>query len=608
MLLIIAGLSPLSANATPSFSENGLYYEIYNWGEGDFAALVESQAAPYSGSVVIPDSVSYNGSKYPVTFIHNRAFRYCTELIDVSIPATVSHVDTWFEDSPNLEDIFVDPDNPWYSSYDGILLSNYSESDETALIRYPAARQGELTIPTSVVEIGMHAFSNMEQLESVSLPDNITIIGDSAFAGCINLKDITLPPRLWLLGNYVFEQTAITELNLPFSLEVMGCAFFDTKVKRAFLPASLVRNDMEGNSQFFYGANSLEYIEVDQNNPVYCAVDGVLFSKDMKSLLGYPVAKQDNKYSIPESVTQIGPDAFAYCKTLTNIHIPEGVTTLGSYCFCGCENLEEIIIPNSVTTLNGLCQFAGCYAAKKLSLSENITEITYSMFNWCENLTEVTIPDGVVKIADSAFADCHALEYVTLPKSLKSLGAFALAYCHVLQEINIPEGIETIFDHTFYWSPELKLISIPASVKHIDGYAFGPIDGTWSSLQSLYSYSDIPPVCDTDAFYYVNPSECTLFIPQGSADAYRSAYGWAEFTKIDDSLADVDSVYVSEPTVKSSKGMIYVSCRQSRVTVYSVAGTKIFESKSADGDIRIPVPSGGMYVVAVNGRTFRVIA
>lgn len=98
------------------------------------------------------------------------------------------------------------------------------------------------------------------------------------------------------------------------------------------------------------GCSSLEKIKVNENNKTYCDVDGVLFSKDKKTLLIYPPRRKGN-YSVPDSVTSIGYLAFYGCHSLIIINIPDRVTYIGNGAFRECESLKSINIPNGVISI-----------------------------------------------------------------------------------------------------------------------------------------------------------------------------------------------------------------------------------------------------------------
>jgi hypothetical protein len=109
----------------------------------------------------------------------------------------------------------------------------------------------------------------------------------------------------------------------------------------------------------FSGCSGLTSITVDARNTRYSSVNGILFSKDGKTLVCYLAGKTYTSYTIPTSVTAIGDWAFAYCSGLTSITIPTSVTAIGVLAFQRCSGLTSITIPTSVSSI-GDYAFSGC--------------------------------------------------------------------------------------------------------------------------------------------------------------------------------------------------------------------------------------------------------
>ena len=116
----------------------------------------------------------------------------------------------------------------------------------------------------------------------------------------------------------------------------------------------------------------LQSIEVAEGNQYFASIDGVLFSKDLTHIISYPQAKYGSQYTIPDSVTHIGDEAFYYCESLQSIVIPNSVTHIGDSAFEECTALQSIDIPNSVTHI-GDYAFSGCEALQSIHI--RITDI-----------------------------------------------------------------------------------------------------------------------------------------------------------------------------------------------------------------------------------------
>ena len=136
---------------------------------------------------------------------------------------------------------------------------------------------------------------------------------------------------------------------------------------------------------------------------------GVKFSPDRKTLLKFPAACPDDRYTIPCGVTSIGSEAFAACTSLKSVTIPNSVTSIGVSAFFGCKSLTSVTIPDSVTSI-GEGAFYGCKSLTSVTIPNSVTSIGGVAFWGCESLTSVTIPDSVISIGVSAFFGCPCEE------------------------------------------------------------------------------------------------------------------------------------------------------------------------------------------------------
>ncbi len=153
-----------------------------------------------------------------------------------------------------------------------------------------------------------------------------------------------------------------------------------------------------------------ENVTVDEANP-YLSVDenGNIYSKD-KTVL-YKYQGTETAFTVPDTVKEIGANAFMYCTTLEKIILPEGLESIGESAFMGCIALEEIEIPDTVTEI-GEYAFNICLSLKEVILPDGLTEISSYLFESCWSLENVVVPSGVKTVDDSAFNDLFSLKEI----------------------------------------------------------------------------------------------------------------------------------------------------------------------------------------------------
>ena len=230
----------------------------------------------------------------------------------------------------------------------------------------------------------------------------------------------------------------------------------------------------EISSGAFNNCETLENINVSDNNKACCSVDGVLFNKDKTKLICYPDKKAGAKYSIPDSVVTIGKCAFAGNKSIESIEIPDSVQEICDRAFLGCTKLKDINIPDSVVLIESGDKgvFTNCTSLTNITIPDSITAIPWYIFSGCTGLTDVTIPNSVNTIGCGAFSGCTGLKNITIPDSVTEIESNAFADCSGLESINIPNGVTILANSVFDGCTTLKDIKIPDNVTLIGNYTF----------------------------------------------------------------------------------------------------------------------------------------
>ena len=196
----------------------------------------------------------------------------------------------------------------------------------------------------NVKSIEMNAFENCTSLKSFTIPASVTTIGTGAFSGCSSLANVTFAEGATIqkIGSNSFQHcTGLKEITIPNSVtNIEYEAFNDCQnLKTIHIPA----NTTSINQGAFSLCGNLTKFDVDDNNQQYSCVDGMLTSKDKKTLCIFPGGKANDEITLlSPSFTAIGERAFYYCKKLTNVTIPKHVTKIGNEAFRMCDNLKTI--------------------------------------------------------------------------------------------------------------------------------------------------------------------------------------------------------------------------------------------------------------------------
>ena len=244
------------------FQNDGLFYDIISEAERTVAVVSAPNNKLYTGSFLIPGSVTQNvtGISYKVIAIVDNAFEQCS-VISVTIPETVTSIGrSAFSDCTQLKSV---------------------------------------TILGSVTSIGRSAFSGCTQLKSVTIPGSVTSIESYTFSGCTQLKWVTISEGVTTIGNNAFSNTGLTSVTIPGSVTSIGDgAFSDTRLTSVMIPGSVTT----------IGDNAFSDI----------GLTSVTISEGVTTIGNNAFSNNTRLTSvtIPESVTSIGDDAFYGCSQL----------------------------------------------------------------------------------------------------------------------------------------------------------------------------------------------------------------------------------------------------------------------------------------------------
>jgi hypothetical protein len=244
-----------------------------------------------------------------------------------------------------------------------------------------------------VTRLESYAFENCSTLQQLIIPNTVTYLGCDLIRNTA-IKEITIPKSViywdYSSHNYHFHSclsleaiyveeghedlyskngclysrngfegnmrtlmvipSAFTEFEIPSDINgIDSYAFLEgNSLQKLIIPKSAPELNPYYFDHFFF----LENFVVDKNNDRYATIDGVLYSKDLKTIECYPSGRLNSSYKIPDGVTSIGDGCFNTSWHLSEIIIPEGVETIGKSAFFDCGNLHEITLPSTIKKID----------------------------------------------------------------------------------------------------------------------------------------------------------------------------------------------------------------------------------------------------------------
>lgn len=525
-------------------------YEIPN-------GVTEIPSKLFSGSklsmVIIPASVTliresafYNNKELKrVTFKKNRAgellqglsvgtkvFQNCTALREINAPARLeSFAADALSGCTSLTAINVFADgtqNPLYSSINGVLTT----ADKSTLIYCPLGISGSYTIPREISAIGTSAFQNHAKITDVIVPATVTEIGAYGFASMTALKSVTFKGTAFdplsigdsafyycrRLSSVVFEDgsnvaslgasafascSALTSFTIPVTMKTIKDKAFSacTLLTKIRLPAGIT----ELMPNVFNGCTSLQGVYVDENNPNFTDIEGVLFDKNKTKILYYSQSRSDETYTLPDTVTEIGGGAFQGNRFLLEMTIPGKVTKIGDNAFDGCAVLETVTFTAGTEPLTfGSYVFANIRTLKNIVVPARTQAISDFMFYRSAG-ESLVIEDGPTSIGESAFgapSSSYSVKFDTLvlPNSVKTIDNEAFryyAYNSPVTKMTLPSALESMGNSVFYMA-KIENVALPDSLKTVGKQLF-----SYSSVTSV-SFGDNPRLerFSPGMFYY----------------------------------------------------------------------------------------------------------
>ena len=521
------------------FEVNGIYYNILTNKTNEVEVTYQgyyyySYSNEYSGSVTIPETVTYDGTTYSVTSIGDDAFSYCSSLTSITIPNSVTSIgSSAFDGCSSLTSMVVESGNTTYDSREN--CNAIIESSTNTLI----AGCQNTVIPNSVTSIADAAFNGCSSLTSITIPNSVTSIGDWAFAHCFALTLIIVPNGVTSIGMLAFcECTSLTSITIPESVMSIG-------------------------DRAFYGCSALASMVIEDGNTTYDSREN---SNAIIETATNMLIEGCRNTIIPNSVTSIGNYAFENRSTLTSITIPNSVTSIGKYAFRDCFSLTSITIPESVASI-GDGAFYNCHALTLVTINSNAIIINTNTKEsnishiFGSQVTDYIIGKSITSIGQYTFYDCSKVASITvekgntmydsrensnaiietatntlitgcpnttIPYGIINIGDFAFYNCSTLTSITIPNSVTNIGNNAFQGCSSLGSITLPSELTSIGDFAFSDC----SSLITVICAPLEVPETGTDVFLNLPLSIAKLYVPAESLNDYKTANQWKNFNKI----------------------------------------------------------------------------
>ncbi len=426
-----------------------------------------------------------------------------------------------------LANVIVDPENPNYTSIEGVLYNK----EITRVIYYPTEREGSYTLPATVTVIGDRVFEGKTGITSITFNKNVTSIGEGAFQNCTNLAEVifeeggtedlvigkqafysckalenlVLPSRLKSIQDAAFTVcSGLTEINIPEGVTYIGAEAFKSCSSATIvrIPASVetlaesegqfVATDKEARIRVFDFCSGLTEFIVDENNKNYKSIDGILYeikNDEEGNLLGYnlivcPQAK-GGIIDLPSKILSINNYAFYQNKNIQELKFSNGIEgemTVGSYAFFECFNLAKVQLPRGVKTISEF-SFHKCLLLEEVVIPNTLEVLPSKGFHTCPELSKVTFEEGgdiplVIEDAMSQsdshgptiyygpFYDCPKIQKLTFPERLTSIGKNAF-YGTGLTEVKFPSSIQSIGNSAFQDCRNLVTITFAESCDNL---------------------------------------------------------------------------------------------------------------------------------------------
>lgn len=573
----------VTAHAYDYMDSNGIAYNINNTRNTASVTFKTASYNSYSGTVVIPETISTGGKSYRVIEVGDNAFRDCTGLAEVTLCNNISIIgQRAFLGCSGLKSITL----PKYI----ISVGDYAFADCSLLQQVMMNNKSPITLGTGVF-MRCTSLTSVEWLTYATLEGKggVEELGTSAFAGCSSLQQVLLPGNIKFLGNSIFDgcssMQSLTMMSIK-PIAVNGDPFsLNTQQVTIYVPCGIVAGDVAASYSAApgwrdYNIVELEYSFIDHNKLTYrqlsnstVALTGCqnaatsidvrrsIIDNDGETCEVVAIADAAFKNSQVRTLNTsnatrlqtIGKEAFAECSQLKNVTLIEGITTLGEKVFKNCGELTTIKLPSTLRTVS-LEALASCTALTHVELQHGLQAIDSLAFASCTSLKSINLPRSLATVKPRAFAGCTKLKAFSVDPQSSNFAApdgvlieLASSFDYPKEELGkmikvvaypmgkmdshfyCPYDIVEIAPYAFENITSLTYMALPPTLTH-----FGTKCLVGTNLERINYRATEPTNINPTAFSDINTSTILLQVPVRAAEAYRNANVWNSFNNIEE--------------------------------------------------------------------------